>query len=152
MGTGYKYVYAPHHPHTNTKGYFYEHILVAEEMVGHLLDHGEVVHHIDGNRKNNNPSNLMIFASNADHIAFHGGREIYEKDGLWYAKEKEVLPPKPRKYPFVSDEEIQQMIEDLVKYGGNFSKVSKKYNVTDNALRKRLRLRGLPSHSKDYKQ
>ena len=33
----------------------------------------ECVHHIDRNRKNNDPSNLMVFKSNSDHIGFHAG-------------------------------------------------------------------------------
>ncbi len=32
---------------------------------------GEVVHHIDGNPFNNDPANLMIFKSHADHMRYH---------------------------------------------------------------------------------
>ena len=49
----------------------HEHRVVAEEMMGRPLRPGEVVHHIDGNRQNNAPENLMVFSSQAEHAAYH---------------------------------------------------------------------------------
>ncbi len=68
---GYVLVYEPNHPRANASGYVPEHILVMEEKIGHLLEVGEVVHHIDGDRKNNHPDNLMLFSSSGDHTRFH---------------------------------------------------------------------------------
>ncbi len=48
-----------------------EHRVVAEEMLGRPLKPGEVVHHIDGNKQNNAPENLMVFESSSAHLAFH---------------------------------------------------------------------------------
>ena len=42
----------------------------------HVLKAGEVVHHIDGDQSNNRLENLMVFASQADHIRHHRGFEI----------------------------------------------------------------------------
>ena len=47
------------------------HRIVAEEKIGRLLKSGEVVHHIDGNKRNNNPENLMVFASQKEHTEWH---------------------------------------------------------------------------------
>lgn len=37
---------------------------------------GQVVHHIDGNVRNNDKSNLMIFENQSEHIKFHHGLRI----------------------------------------------------------------------------
>jgi hypothetical protein len=47
------------------------HRIVAEEMLGRPLLKGEVVHHIDENKRNNDPSNLRVFATQAEHAAWH---------------------------------------------------------------------------------
>lgn len=40
------------------------------------LERGQIVHHKDGNQRNNDLSNLMVFANQAAHVAFHRGRKI----------------------------------------------------------------------------
>lgn len=37
------------------------------------LSKENVVHHIDGNNRNNNLSNLMVFSNQSDHLKFHRG-------------------------------------------------------------------------------
>ena len=57
---------------TYTKQYGrHEHRCVAEKMLGRPLKDTEVVHHIDGNKRNNTPENLMIFESQAEHARWH---------------------------------------------------------------------------------
>jgi hypothetical protein len=57
---------------TYTKRYgVHEHRVVAEQMLGRKLLLGEVVHHIDGNKRNNEPENLMVFDNQAQHAAWH---------------------------------------------------------------------------------
>ena len=47
------------------------HRTVAARLVGRDLRPGEVVHHKDGNKRNNNPENLMVFQSQAEHARWH---------------------------------------------------------------------------------
>lgn len=39
-------------------------------IIGRKLTHTEVVHHIDGNKKNNSPENLLVM-SQSDHVKLH---------------------------------------------------------------------------------
>lgn len=50
------------------QGYVAEHRQVMERKLGRKLEQREAVHHIDGNPQNNDPANLMIFGTNADHL------------------------------------------------------------------------------------
>lgn len=58
------------HPNANARGCKYEHQLVAELKLGRYLKAGEVVHHIDLNKLNNNFDNIVVL-SNSDHAKVH---------------------------------------------------------------------------------
>lgn len=77
---GYMMVYIPNHHRATTSGMVYVHILVAEEKLGRPLKPEEVVHHINRNRADNRPENLIVFASGNDHSSFHMGGKIYFDD------------------------------------------------------------------------
>jgi hypothetical protein len=81
---GYIALYMPEHHSAFDNGCVYEHILVAERMLGRLLLPDEVVHHKDKDRTNNLESNLMVFSSNEDHVSFHGGGiPILQENGAY---------------------------------------------------------------------
>lgn len=47
------------------------HRVIAEKLIGRNLSPGEVVHHIDCNRRNNDPNNLMVLTA-SEHSQIHG--------------------------------------------------------------------------------
>lgn len=173
--SGYVYVKAPPgHPNVNGDGYICEHILVAENTLGRLLKADEVVHHINKKRNDNNPSNLMVFASQRDHALYHKGGDAQLIDGVWHTEPLHgkclycgvdyIREPKWKKFcckqcsdnyfkrrKIISDDDLLEIIQVLNDTNGNFLSVSKKYNVSDNAIRHRLKRLGLPYHSRDYK-
>lgn len=65
---GYVLIWIPDHPYATAHGYVREHRLVMENQIGRYLIPGEVVHHRDKDKQNNDPSNLELFGSNADHL------------------------------------------------------------------------------------
>lgn len=80
----YWYRYCPEHPHATKAGYVAEHRLVMEGVIGAFLQPQEVVHHIDGNPDNNDPQNLRLFSSNAEHLKHElvGRTPRWSADGL----------------------------------------------------------------------
>ncbi len=50
----------------------HQHRTVAERVLRRKLLAEEVVHHEDRDKRNNDPSNLFVFANQADHARHHG--------------------------------------------------------------------------------
>jgi hypothetical protein len=71
MGRGYVLISAPDHPRADKYGYVYEHIVVMEKHLGRPLLPAETIHHLDGNKLNNDPKNLVLFATMGMHTKFH---------------------------------------------------------------------------------
>lgn len=59
------------HHLSDVRGYAYEHRVIAEKKLGRRLLPSEQVHHIDGDKKNNDPDNLDVVESIAAHRALH---------------------------------------------------------------------------------
>lgn len=64
-GISYKKLYGRH-----------EHRVTAERMLGRPLTSEEVVHHVDGDKRNNAPDNLMVLPSQSAHAALH--KKLYD--------------------------------------------------------------------------
>lgn len=158
-------VYMPKHPNSSKDGCVYEHVLVAEEKLGRYLKKGEVVHHIDENKYNNSSENLMVFKTNSDHASFHSGNKDLCLDGDVYITlnklEKYIVCPvcnKNKMYHTANmcklcfkksrkellngfDIDIEELKKDV--YYNSFLSVCKKYNSTDNGIRKWMKRHSL---------
>jgi len=68
---GYIISYCPTHQYANKQGYVLEHRLVMEKHLDRILDPKEVVHHLNGDTKDNRIENLRVFKSSSKHISHH---------------------------------------------------------------------------------
>lgn len=66
----YYYAVVPGHPNANKNNYVLAHRIIMENHLGRLLDSDEVVHHKDGNKKNNSITNLQVMTAK-DHCSHH---------------------------------------------------------------------------------
>jgi hypothetical protein len=157
----YKEMIVAEHPATRPNGRVYEHRIVAEAMLKRSLRRREVVHHIDNDPTNNEPSNLMVFASNADHIRFHhGGRAIKQDDGAYKVERVVRTHPcarcnrpcslrlrycSPECYYIASRRAVRPSKSELSKMVKTMSMlaIGHQFGVSDNAVRKWLRAYGL---------
>lgn len=86
---GYVTVSAPDdHPYSKIRkgrnvGSIYEHRLVMEKKIGRYLRPEEVVDHIDGLTLHNDPQNLRLFESNAEHLrqTISGKKKNWSEEG-----------------------------------------------------------------------
>lgn len=159
MENKYKWIYKPMHPRANNKGCVYEHIVVAENKLGRLLNDGECVHHLNEIKNDNRDENLIVFKTNSHHISFHRGCEIELEGDVYVSKihKNNICPVcgtykdgkaklcldcsciASRKVERPTKEELLEMIKTK-----SFTQIGKQYGVTDNAVRKWCTSYGLP--------
>lgn len=69
-GDGYLGIWSPGHERADNGSYVYAHTLEYEKHTGKLPKKGEVLHHIDLDKRNNDFSNLFL-CDNKKHIQLH---------------------------------------------------------------------------------
>jgi len=81
--SGYIFVYRPEHPRANRDGYVREHILVWEESHGKPLPKGWIVHHLNGEKDNNQPKNLKGLPNKKHYLVLQAkAKRIQELEAL----------------------------------------------------------------------
>lgn len=69
--SGYFYIYMPNHPKAIKNGrYIAEHRLVAEKIVGRILNHNEIAHHKNGIKTDNRKCNIEVMTI-SEHNRYH---------------------------------------------------------------------------------
>lgn len=173
MGNEYNFINSPDNDRSHNNGYMYEHILVIEESLGRKLKLGEVVHHEDRNKRNNDAANLSVFKTNTDHSRFHKtGIRIADEHGVYSSPSQRVCIKcgKPTyastnrsKTGLCKDCHIECMerkvktiptkenLEELLYNKVSFCEMGRIYGISDNGIRKWFKKFGLPYRKKDIK-
>lgn len=77
----YVMVYKPEHHSSRKKppdrGYVWEHRYIMELHLGRALEKTEVIHHLDGNKSNNDISNLLLCTTAREHNIVHTEMEMF---------------------------------------------------------------------------
>lgn len=164
----YIFIYCPEHKRANAQGNVRLHILVAEKKLGRELIGDECVHHVDLNKHNNDSENLIVFKTNEDHSRFHKTGIKIEVEPYVYISPKQYRKcPICKKFFHLRDSDIiycshecsgvaqrrvvrpsKDKLFDMIKTM-SFVEIGKKYNVSDNAIRKWCKSYDLPYRRKD---
>lgn len=158
MLNGYRVIHMPNHPkamkNDNWAGYVYEHIVIAEERLGRSINGNEEVHHLDQNRENNLPSNLIVLEK-PQHQRLHSWLDknfiipkpnsLLEKVGLLkycpecgeqianstsYCSDKCYKISRSSKI-MPSKEQLEKEVKELP-----MTKLGEKYGVSSNSIKK----------------
>ena len=82
---GYVMVFAPDHPSVaglpRYRQYVAEHVLVVERRLGHRLPPEAVVHHVNGIKGDNRPSNLLPLQNQSEHQDLHNRLRVLRAGG-----------------------------------------------------------------------
>lgn len=164
---GYVVVHDPDNPAAMRNkcwnGYVYEHIKVAQEFMGRRLRRGEIVHHLDGDRSNNNPKNLLVL-ERSQHVKLHEwidagapfgesllenrvncGKPKWEKSRECPNCDGVVINPRARfcssscAATYRNRNSRRPSGEDIrreLQKGGSMLSLGRLYGVSDNAVRK----------------
>lgn len=129
----YNYAVVKNHPKATKYGYVLEHVVVAENILGRILQKDEVVHHVDGNKKNNNPKNLEVM-NKRERASLHG-----KMSGKNYVEFKcpqcEKIFTKPRNKTFLVKKTKNNVCFCSLHCSGSFyAKLRKIGKMTDQML------------------
>jgi predicted Zn-ribbon and HTH transcriptional regulator len=148
---GYIYFMDQEHPLANRQGKVYLHRHVVSVKIGRWIGTNEFVHHIDGNRENNDPSNLALHTRSShakEHQILLGriirpikcktcGKDFTPKTSRIKFCSTKCSGTKSRRFE-ISKDELERMVWEMPT-----TKIAKIYGVTDNAIAKRCRLFGI---------
>lgn len=159
---GYIYCIDKESPYANKQGKVYQHHYIICELIGRKLEPDECVHHIDRDRANNDPSNLLLLTK-SEHSKLHQ----FEDNGYIYIEDLRecvlcgntftVSSTSTQSFCSVRCSSVsarrfdvtREELEDLAwKYPT--TKIAEMFKVSDVAISKRCKLMGIKKPARGY--
>lgn len=79
--SGYRTCYLPAHPRADKKGYVLEHVLLVGKIMRSPINSPHCIHHVNGNRADNRPGNLVLCEDQEYHLLLHTRQRALEACG-----------------------------------------------------------------------
>jgi transposase-like protein len=109
-----------------------EHRAVIEELLGIKLNKNQVVHHINGNKKDNRPENLQVM-DGREHSRLHASRMAQTPEKR--RKISEARKGKPNTLARqLKDDQVEAIVRALSK-GASVTAVAAEYGISDHVIR-----------------
>lgn len=160
---GYIRFYDPAHPLADSAGLVYLHRHIASLKIGRWLERKEDAHHIDHNKENNNPENIIVLATHGEHTLLHA------KEKGWSTPEKiscqicgkTFTAIKKRNRRFCSLEcaltskrriDIPKEILEKLVWEKPTSEIAKELGVSDTGIAKRCKVLNIKKPPRGYWQ
>ena len=140
---GYEHFFDSAHPMADAKGRVWYHRHVAAVREGRWLSSNEHVHHIDGDRANNVPENLVVM-TNAEHAKAHnpGRRPTPCPVCAKLCRTKYCSPSCSQVGSRVVDRPTKDRLEELMSAHSMVS-LGKMFGVSDKAIAKWAKAYGI---------
>ncbi len=146
-GNGYRWIYSMHKDSNRRKGWIAEHTLIAEWISGRTLQKDEVVHHINFNKNDNRPENLLIMNKD-EHSTYHANHLAEQrKENNWFENfsKKHSSWMKENNPSERKDITFELILNVCDKYGFNQLELCKRLDTDPPTIRRRLNKKGFPN-------
>lgn len=90
-GHGFVRIMMKDHPAADSKGYVLEHILVYERITQKNFKRGEIIFHINGDKLDSDPKNLMHFDSLSEFLPYISARDRMKRKGIVVHENRSIL-------------------------------------------------------------
>lgn len=107
------------HLRADSGGYILEHIFIAESAIRKYLPLQAQVHHVDGDGRNNENSNLVICENDAYHKLLHQRARAYKATGN----------PNMRKCPYCKTYDLPESMQESVRHTFYHSDCHSRYEL-----------------------